>query len=102
MHVSVTGASGYIGGAVARALVRAGHTVTALARSDDSAARLESEGLRVRRGSVEDPATLGASARDADAAVLAAVGGPRGVTDADAATLDAVVEAMAGRDAPLL
>jgi nucleoside-diphosphate-sugar epimerase len=102
MQVFVTGASGYVGGAVARALVAAGHGVTALARSDDAAARLAAEGLAVHRGDVHDPASLAAAASRADAVVHAAVGGPGGLTDADAAALDAMVGALAGRDAPLL
>ncbi|WP_143532702.1 NAD-dependent epimerase/dehydratase family protein [Saccharothrix sp. ALI-22-I] len=39
MHVFVTGASGYIGGAVATRLLRAGHTVTGLTRDVAKPAR---------------------------------------------------------------
>ena len=35
MKVFITGASGYIGGSVAAALMAAGHRVSGLARSDD-------------------------------------------------------------------
>ncbi len=44
MRIFVTGATGYIGSAVAERLRAAGHQLTALARSDDSAAKLESAG----------------------------------------------------------
>lgn len=102
MHIFVTGASGYIGGAVARYLVQAGHTVTALARTDASAAHLAAEGLRVHRGSLEDAAGLRAAIEPVDAVIHNAVGIPRGVTGTDVEAVDAMVEALAGRDAPLL
>ena len=52
MHVFVTGATGWIGSAVVDELLDAGHEVTGLARSDDSAAALEKKGARVRRGEI--------------------------------------------------
>eukprot|EP00727_Mastigamoeba_balamuthi_P012227 m51a1_g7627 hypothetical protein (301) ;mRNA; f:312619-313782 len=45
MRVFVTGATGYIGGAVARALLKRGHQVTALVRGDGSRAPLGSDAL---------------------------------------------------------
>jgi nucleoside-diphosphate-sugar epimerase len=102
MRLLVTGASGYIGGAVARRLVEEGHVVTALARSEASARRIAGAGLRVHRGDIEDAAGLAPALADAEGVVHVAVGGPRGVTEADAAALEAMVQALAGRDAPLL
>ena len=102
MNVFVTGATGLIGSAVTRHLLAAGHAVTALARSDDAAERIARGGAAVHRGDVQDPGTLAAGARAADAVVHAAVGGPRGVTGTDAEALEAMVGALAGRDAPLL
>jgi nucleoside-diphosphate-sugar epimerase len=102
LHYFVTGASGYIGGAIARFLVRGGHTVTALARSDATAARLHAAGLRVHRGDLLDPNGFAPALEAADGVVHTAVGGPRGVTDADAAALDAMVQVLAGRGVPLL
>ena len=40
MKIFITGASGYIGGSVAAALMAAGHQVSGLARSDDATAAL--------------------------------------------------------------
>ena len=69
MHVFLTGASGWVGSAVAAELHAAGHTVTGLARSDASAAKLDAAGIAVVRGSIEDLDVLGAAARAADAVV---------------------------------
>lgn len=102
MHLFVTGASGFIGGAVARHLARNGHTITALARSEGSAERLAAEGFRVHRGDLNAPDSFRSAAAAADGVIHTAVGFPKGVTEADAAALDAMIEALAGRDAPLL
>lgn len=102
MRVFVTGASGFIGGAVADALRAAGHAVTALARTEHRAEALRRLGYDVHRGDVDDPESLRAGIEAADAVVHAAVGGPAGVRDADAAAVEVMLDALAGRDAPLL
>ena len=50
MQVFLTGATGYIGSAVAEALVKAGYAVAGLARSDDQARLLAAKGLGAHRG----------------------------------------------------
>lgn len=50
MHVFLTGGSGFVGGHLIERLVRDGHTVSALARSDRSAAVVERFGARAVRG----------------------------------------------------
>ena len=52
MNVFIIGGSGYIGRSVTRQILAEGHNVTALARSETSAARLPMGAVRVVRGTV--------------------------------------------------
>jgi nucleoside-diphosphate-sugar epimerase len=96
VRVFVTGASGHIGSAVVPELVRAGHEVTGLARSDASASALKALGAEVRRGDLRDLAGLGEAAAAADAVVHLAFDHEVMRTDfaAAAATDLAVVQAL--------
>ncbi len=107
MNVFVTGASGWIASAVIPELVAAGHSVTGLARSDASAAKVEALGASVVRGSLTDLDVLREAAGAADGVVhlafphenmndLAAAAGT------ERTAVAAVVKALAGTGKPLV
>jgi nucleoside-diphosphate-sugar epimerase len=106
MKILVTGATGYIGAAVARRLVGQGHEVTGLARSDAAAAKLRAAGLVPVAGDFNDPASLAAPASGADAVVsIASIGQVEGSPSAFAKDRDAVaamMAALAGSGKPLI
>lgn len=72
MKILVTGATGYIGGSIAKKLVDEGHEVFGLVRNSDKIADLGKLGIKPVLGTLEDKSVLSQYAMSSDAVINAA------------------------------
>ena len=110
MRVFVTGGSGWIGSAVVAELLKSGHGVVGLARSEEAAAKLKAAGAEVVRGDVDDLETLRAGAQGSDGVIHLAFKheiafSPDGFAQAAASerrSIDVIGEVLTESDRPLV
>lgn len=99
LNVFLTGATGYIGGAIADALLAGGHAVAGLARSDQAARTLSARGIAPLRGDLTSPASLGKAAAESDGVIHA---GTTNDGRLDREAIGAMLDALRESAKPLL
>ncbi|CAM5265438.1 SDR family oxidoreductase OS=Streptomyces tendae OX=1932 GN=GUR47_28400 PE=4 SV=1 [Streptomyces tendae] len=99
MNIFIIGATGFVGGAVARHLLAERHTVTGLARTTSAATTLASQSITAVAGDLDEhrSAVIDA-AQAADAVIYAAQAGPEQGT----ATVRDLTQALTGTDKTLI
>lgn len=69
MHIFITGGSGFVGSAIIKELIRAGHEVTGLARSEGASKILMEAGAKIHMGRLEDLEGLSKAVEKADGVI---------------------------------
>jgi nucleoside-diphosphate-sugar epimerase len=91
MRIFVTGGSGYIGGAVVAELLRRGHHVSALARSDAASAKVRALGAHAVHGSLDSLDVIELATREHDVTINCAAPVPPDGVAREAKLLDVLV-----------
>ncbi len=102
MRVFLTGATGYIGSAVAERLIRAGHQVAGLARSDEAVRKLEAAGVTPVRGNLRATAALAESAATAEAVIHIGLEWSTHTAEIDRAAVESLLNALEGSGKPFI
>ena len=101
MKVLLTGVTGYVGSAVANALLAASHQVIGLIRSDDAAQKLEAEGILAWKGDINHPESFIPAVREADAVIHAAWQGPES-GQVEMALVETILNTLEGTGKPFI
>jgi nucleoside-diphosphate-sugar epimerase len=106
MKVFVTGASGFVGSRVVKELIEAGHQVTGLARSEESAKSIRDAGAVALIGDLEDLLVLKQGASEADGVIHTAFihdfSNFAKSNEVERIAINAMGEVLMGTDKPLV
>jgi nucleoside-diphosphate-sugar epimerase len=97
-RVFITSATGYIGEAVANEFKQKGDEIVSLARSDESAARLEKRGIKVLRGDIKQPKSFLSAVKDADIVIHTASTGDGDFAKVDQLATEEILSALEKSD----